>query len=113
MVPAKCMTVAESKMQALIQMSQDQAIEAVATYKATYGILLFGCPNQGMDVDSLIPMCEGQANLPFLLSLRPSSERLRQLCREFPRRFAFPDSRIISFYETKISPTAVEVYHPS
>ena len=93
-------------------MSHEQAIEAVATYKATYGILLFGCPNQGMDINSLIPMCEGQANLPFLLSLRQNSERLRQLCRDFPRRFAFPDSRIISFCETKLSPTAMEVGRP-
>ena len=105
------MTIAERKMQALIQLSYEQATEAVAAYKATYGILLFGCPNQGMDVNSLIPMCEGRANLPFLLTLKQSSERLRQLCRDFPRRFAFPDSRIISFYETKLSPTAVEVSH--
>lgn len=53
-------------------------------------------------------MCEGQVNTSFLLSLASSSERLRQLYRDFPRAFPFLDSRIVSFYETKLSPTAVE-----
>ena len=93
-------------------MSKDLSPQAVSIYQATYGLLLFGCPNQGMDVSSLIPMCEGQVNLPFLFSLGRSSERLRQLCRAFPKAFAFPDSRIISLYETKLSPTAIEVWKP-
>lgn len=90
-------------------MSRDRNPEAISTYKATYGMLFFGCPNQGMDISSLVPMCQGQANLPFLLSLAQSSERLRQLCREFPKQFPFPDSKIMSFYETKMSPTAAQV----
>ena len=93
-------------------MSNDPNAQAASLYQATYGLLLFGCPNQGMDVSSLIPMCEGQVNLPFLFDLGRSSERLRQLCRAFPKAFAFPDSRIISFYETKLSPTAIEVWKP-
>ena len=90
-------------------MSQDSSAQAASIYHATYGLLLFGCPNQGMDISSLIPMCEGQINLPFLFAIGRGSERLRQLCRQFPKAFAFPDSRIISFYETKLSPTAIEV----
>jgi hypothetical protein len=77
--------------------------------KATYGMLLFGCPNKGMNIESLRAMCGGQANEPFLLSLRPESERLRQLCRDFPAAFSAPDSRIVSFYETELSPTTVKV----
>ncbi len=83
--------------------------EAEAIIKATYGMLFFGCPNKGMNIDSLKAMCAGQVNEPFLLSLRPDSERLRQLCRDFPRAFSAHDSKIISFYETVLSPTAVKV----
>ena len=90
-------------------MCGDSSAQSTSIYQATYGLLLFGCPNHGMDVSSLIPMCEDQVNLPFLFDLARSSERLRQLCRAFPKAFAFPDSRIISFYETKLSPTAIEV----
>ena len=90
-------------------MSNDESLDALATYKSTYGILFFGCPNQGMNITSLVPMCNNSANLPFLLSLGPSSERLRQLCRDFPLKFSFTDSRIVSFYETKMSPTAIKV----
>ena len=90
-------------------MSLDQGSETMATFKAVFGMLFFGCPSQGMDIGSLIPICNGQANLPFLFSLAHSSERLRQQCRDFPKRFSFPDSRIILFYETKLSPTALKV----
>lgn len=94
-------------LKAITQMSSDTHTKAVTTLKATCGMLLFGCPNQGMDVESLIPMCNGQANLSFLLSLtKQGSGSLRQLCRDFPKVFKFPYSRIISFYETQLSSTA-------
>jgi hypothetical protein len=73
--------------------------------EATHGILFFGCPNRGMDIKSLIPMCNGQVNQPFLFSLRQDSDVLRQLCRDFPSVFHLRQPRIISFYETKLSPT--------
>ncbi len=90
-------------------MKQEDSPDVIATYKATYGILFFGCPNQGMNIDSLLAWCDKQPNQPFLFTLQPSSERLRQLCRDFSKTFIFPDSRIISFYETKLSPTAIQV----
>jgi hypothetical protein len=90
-------------------MWRQRSWDAEAIIKATYGMLLFGCPNKGMNIESLRAMCGGQANEPFLLSLRPESERLRQLCREFPAAFSVPHSKIVSFYETELSPTAVKV----
>ena len=93
-------------------MSDDDDPGAQSTHAATYAILFFGCPNQGIEIKSLIPMCQGQPNLPFLLSLAPSSERLRQLCREFPKKFPFQDSKIISLYETKLSHTAQVCFGP-
>jgi hypothetical protein len=90
-------------------MWRERSRDVEAIIKATYGMLLFGCPNKGMNIESLRAMCGGQANEPFLLSLRPDSERLRQLCRDFPMAFSAPDSKIVSFYETELSPTVVEV----
>jgi hypothetical protein len=86
---------------------ESQAVEAII--RATYVMLLFSCPNKGMNIESLRAMCAGQANEPFLLSLRPDSERLRQLCRDFPEAFPATESKIISFYETVLSPTAQQV----
>jgi hypothetical protein len=84
-----------------------QEVEAIIMSK--YSMLLLGCPNKGMNIDSLRAMCGGQANEPFLLSLRPDSERLHQLCCEFPAAFSARDSKIISVYETDLSQTAVKV----
>jgi hypothetical protein len=77
--------------------------------KATYGVLFFGCPNKGMNIESLIPMCERQPNLPFLQTLGQDSAILRRLCRDWPIAFSYADSRIIAFYETQLSPTAIKV----
>ncbi len=92
-------------------MQREGSGDVEAIIKATYGMLLFSCPNKGMNIESLRAMCGGQANEPFLLSLRPDSERLRQLCRDFPAAFSAADSKIVSFFETKLSPTAVVVRH--
>lgn len=75
-------------------------------FQATYGLLFFGVPNQGMDIDSLLPMVKGQENLSLLMTLRKGSELLRKLHRDFCSEFDFRDSSIISFYETERSRTA-------
>jgi hypothetical protein len=93
-------------------MHREDTPDTLAILRATYGILFFGCPNRGMNIETLIPMCHGQPNMPFLSSLRQDSDSLRQLCRDFPSAFPFRDSRIISFYETEQSPTAKEVSRP-
>ncbi len=76
-------------------------------FRSTYAALLFGVPNQGMDISSLIPMAEGQRNIKFLYTLDKNSELLCSLHRDFCSKFRFEDSRVISFYETKTSPTAI------
>jgi hypothetical protein len=77
--------------------------------KATYGALFFGVPNQGMDISSLIPMVGDQPNRYLLESLGPESDVLQQQRATFPEVFDFRDSEIISFFETKLSPTALQV----
>jgi protein SERAC1 len=77
--------------------------------KATYGALFFGVPNQGMDISSLIPMVGDQPNRYLLESLGPESDVLQEQRATFPEVFDFRDSEIISFFETKLSPTALQV----
>jgi hypothetical protein len=69
----------------------------------------FRLPQHGHEHRVSANICGGQANEPFLLSLRQDSERLRQLCRDFPDAFSAADSKIVSFYETQLSPTAKKV----
>jgi hypothetical protein len=60
----------------------------------------------GMDISSLVPMVEDQPNRYFLESLGKESEILQEQRVRFPNAFDFKDSEIISFFETKMSPTA-------
>ncbi|KAI9741362.1 MAG: hypothetical protein M1834_003079 [Cirrosporium novae-zelandiae] len=91
--------------EALIQMKQGNDIDR-SNFASTLGILFFGVPNQGMDINSLIPMTESQPNLPLLMTLRRGSGELRRLSREFNKEFDSRDSIIISYYETEQSPSA-------
>jgi len=83
-------------------------------FNSIYGALFFGVPNQGMDIESLIPMVEKQVNQSLLHSIGTISQSLREQSRDFQEAFDFPErerheSRIECFYETKTSPTAIKV----
>lgn len=77
--------------------------------KAVRGVLFFGVPSQGMDISSLLGMVKGQVNEQFLQSLRHDSNALRNQNQEFCRKFPYETCRIISFYETELSPTVKKV----
>jgi len=79
------------------------------TLNSIYGALFFGVPNQGMDIKSLIPIVENQDNQGLLHSISNESQLLRNQTRDFPRAFDFEDSKIVCFYETVTSPTAIKV----
>jgi|ERR1700722_7794114 len=74
--------------------------------KSVYGMLFFGVPNQGMSIESLVPVVRDQPNRYFLESLSKESGILRDQARYFQKAFPFRDSQIISYYETLQSPTA-------
>ena len=93
--------------QAMVQMSSGDAADS-RNFKATYGILFFGVPSQGMYISSLLAMVRGQPNLHFLSTLSKDGGFLQGLIEQFRAVFVFPDSRIYSFYETEMSPTAQE-----
>lgn len=89
-------------------MSESDKIDQ-ANLKSIYGILFFGVPNQGMAIESLLPMAGQNPSQHLLHTLRKGSELLRYQQERFPLAFSFRDSVILSFYETRESPTAVEV----
>ena len=87
--------------------SEDEA--DLENLKVSYAAMFFGVPNRGMNTDSLRPMVIGQPNENFLMNLGRDSELLTMKNERFCKVFAFRDSKILSFYETKQSPTAVLV----
>ncbi|KFZ19928.1 hypothetical protein V501_00400 [Pseudogymnoascus sp. VKM F-4519 (FW-2642)] len=94
--------------EAIIQI-RDESHNGFDTLNLIYGALFFGVPNQGIDITSLIPMVKSQFNQSFLHSLSTMSDLLLKQCREFPQAFNFPESRIMCFYETLASPTAINI----
>jgi hypothetical protein len=77
-----------------------------ANSQSTRGIMLFGVPSQGMNINSLRGMVGGQANEFFLPILREGSDTLRNQVREFRDKFPYKSCQIVSFYETELSPSA-------
>jgi hypothetical protein len=99
-------------LQALIEMQHGDESDK-ANLKSIYGMLFFGVPSQGMSIESLVPMVENQPNRFFLESLSKVTDGLRAQRQNFRQVFPFKDSRVISFYETKQSPTAQKVSQAS
>lgn len=102
--------------EALCQMAANQTPDDKAVLKSLRGILFFGTPNQGMNIKSLIPMVESQANEEFLRSLGTDSADLRRQAQQWSKVVDTPHSdilshklEIISYYETSTSPTALKV----
>jgi hypothetical protein len=67
-----------------------------------------------MDIKSLIPMVGEQVNQGLLHSLNKMSQVLLQQSRDFQKAFDFSEqkrqeSRIVCFYETKSSKSAIKV----
>ncbi|MCJ1334037.1 hypothetical protein MMC10_010744 [Thelotrema lepadinum] len=93
--------------EAIIQMKQDRKHHGLLN--SIHGALFFGVPSQGMDITTLIPMVRGQPNEALVHSLGKESQLLRNQRRNFPLAFDNPDSEIVYFYETVMSPTAVQV----
>jgi hypothetical protein len=78
---------------------------------SVYGVLFFGVPNQGMEMQALAAMV-GDKPQRYTLSLLDHlvGHRLRSnQHNDFCKAFDFEDSKIIQFFETKMTPTVVEV----
>ena len=64
-----------------------------------------------MDIESLQPIVGDRKNRYLLESVGQFSDLLLQQDGQFGSTFHFKDSRVISFFEIKTSPTAVKVSH--
>ncbi|OPB38898.1 hypothetical protein A0O28_0020040 [Trichoderma guizhouense] len=94
--------------QALITLYKSKDEKDKKLLQAMYGIAFFGVPHHGMDISSLIPMVENGPNRFLLESIgRFSSQILSIQHREFLETLGPPgESKIICFYETRMSSTA-------
>ncbi|KAL6819884.1 hypothetical protein V8C40DRAFT_281209 [Trichoderma camerunense] len=95
--------------QTLISLYKSKDKEDQKLLRAVYGIAFFGVPHDGMDISSLIPMVENGPNRFLLESIGLfSSQILSVQHREFLETLGAQESKIICFYETRMSPTAVK-----
>jgi hypothetical protein len=81
------------------------------SFRSTYGLLFFGVPSQGMNVEALAAMVENQP-ARYNLSLLDENVgfRLRNKHHQaFCEAFDFPDSKIVYFFEQKKTPTVQQV----
>jgi hypothetical protein len=78
---------------------------------SVFGALFFGVPSQGMATDELAAMVGDRPQRYDLSMLNQEvGHRLRQRQHEdFCKAFDFRDSKIIQFFETKMTSTVVEV----
>ncbi|KAG7009638.1 hypothetical protein G7Y79_00002g007530 [Physcia stellaris] len=91
--------------QALLSKAHDNCTDSDIV-KATYAILFFGVPSQGMNIESIIPMVGDQPNRALVESLSKVSETLITQQAAFVQVFPLNGSELICFYETRQSPTA-------
>lgn len=95
--------------QAIVDMKGSTNSKDRDNFFATYGMYFFGVPNTGMNIEPLKRMIRGQPNEEFIMSLAKDSQLLRNLGIAFSEAFDFADSQIISFYETRVSPSSFYV----
>ena len=93
-------------------MSKSKNEDDLKLVKATYGIVFFGVPHDGMDISSLIPMVRDGPNRFLIESIsHVNSQILSIQQREFHAALGDQgDSEIFCFYETEKSPTAHKVH---
>ena len=96
---------ADGVRKAIVQMSLGN--ERVKQNLASiFGILFFGVPHRGMDIEPFLRMAGDQPNRQLVEALAPGSAYLEQLDAQFRSAFRFPDSNIVSFYETRFTRVA-------
>lgn len=78
-----------------------------------HGVLLFGTPNDGMDIESLVPLVNDQPNRFLLESLNTMNSQILSLQKKgFTRVLQHTKCQLFCFYETEKSPTAAKANAP-
>ncbi|KAI9890869.1 MAG: hypothetical protein M1814_003508 [Vezdaea aestivalis] len=98
---------------ALVQMAKSDNEDDRLNFQQTYGGLFFGVPNHGMETASIAAMV-GDLPARYILAQldRRSGFWLRKRQHdEFCTALHYKDSKIVSFFETKKSPTVCQDVH--
>lgn len=97
--------------QALIQIAEPGFEDGLPSIlELITGIVLFGTPNDGLDIESLVPMVNNQPNRSLLESLSfKNSQVLRRQRHEFSKILERTKLQLFCLYETEESPTAIQV----
>lgn len=75
------------------------------------GALFFGVPNDGMDIESLLPMVTNQPNQILLGTLHNANSQILALQRRsFSALLKRANFELYCFYETQLSPTGAKVF---
>lgn len=82
-----------------------------AVFRSCYALLFFAVPNRGLDNSNLMYMVKGQPNEDLVKDLKQSSRFLSMLAQRFNKYFTLDDSKIISIYETRMTPTVKVCYY--
>ncbi|CAH0046042.1 unnamed protein product [Clonostachys solani] len=89
----------------LVLVSQSENADEFRIFQAVFGLVFFGVPHGGMDIQSLVPMAGDGPNRPLIDSLGITNPKTREK-REEAFFKALGKREIIGFYETLMSPTA-------
>ncbi len=96
--------------EALIRLTESDSEAGLIRQRQRLGVLFFGVPNDGMDIESLIPMVGDQPNRFLLESLNAiNSQILRLQRRSFAKVLSQTALEIFCFFETSLSSTAAKV----
>lgn len=76
------------------------------TASCVYGLVFFGVPNVGIRIEHWLPIVKDQPNEILIRNLRPGSDYLLNLQRSFEAQFTYPNSKILSVFETMRTQTA-------
>ena len=94
--------------EALVQIAESETGSELINL--IFGLLFFGVPNDGLDIESLVPMVNDQPNRFLLESLGSMNSQILSIQRRnFSNILDRTNLEIFCFYETELSPTATKV----
>ena len=103
-----CNTALVTLLQAIMKLGRGNELDKKQV-ESVVGMLFFGVPNRGIDIESLRSIVCDRMNRYLLESIGQYSDLLLHQDGQFGPVFGFKDSPIVSFFETKSSPTAIKV----
>ncbi len=74
--------------------------------QCVYGLVFFGVPHNGLLVEPWLRIVDKRPNERLIADLKADSRYLQRLAQQFNQAFAFPNTRVVSIYETMTSRSA-------